>query len=82
VGDWTKQRRADGSDEPLPDALLAARYEEPPPHGDTAGAPIFHTDEHGEIHIESAGEDSEDDIEYIAQVCLFIAASRSVLLIV
>jgi hypothetical protein len=68
VGDWTKERKADGSDQPLPDALLAARYEESPPHGDTAGAPIFRTDERSEIHIESDREDSEDDTEYIAQV--------------
>jgi hypothetical protein len=80
VGNWTTQRQADGRDEPLPDALLAARYEEPPPHGDTAGAPIFHTDEHGEIQIESDEEDAENDIEYVAQVFLSIAASRSVLL--
>jgi hypothetical protein len=49
------ERRADGSDQPLPDALLDARYEESHPHGDTAGAPIFRADARGEIHIESDG---------------------------
>jgi hypothetical protein len=61
VGDWTKERKADRTDAPLPDTLLRTRYEESPPYGDTAGAPLFDTDADGEITDEA-------DTVYTAQV--------------
>jgi hypothetical protein len=48
---------------PRPDTLLRTRYEESPPYGDTAGAPLFDTDADGEIT-----DGDEADTVYTAQV--------------
>jgi hypothetical protein len=63
VGNWTTERKADGTDAPLPDTLLRTRYEESPPYGDTAGAPVFDTNADGEIT-----DGDEADTVYTAQV--------------
>jgi hypothetical protein len=77
VGDSTKLGKAEGSDEPLPDTLLRPRYEEPHPHGDTARAAIFRTDENDDIQLESDEEDVENDIQYVVQVFRAAAALAS-----
>ncbi|KAA8896584.1 hypothetical protein FN846DRAFT_893234 [Sphaerosporella brunnea] len=60
------QRKADGSDEPFPDSLSSAYYENAPtahgPHAETAGPPLFHTDAQDEI------DGGDEDTVYTAQV--------------